>query len=176
MEDDIWESLKDYGKLYQFDTIPWGGSLPGKSNFMYGLRGSDHPGMIWLNSLTKEERTEHFDNIQKGVVKSWESADERRKTHAETMKEKWASGKLTADQARKNGNHGMRGKEVHNVKPIEYKGVTYYGWRELHEATNVTKHLYKKYYLKGIDPETRIGTNGPAAAGSLTICEKEGSV
>ena len=44
---------------------------------------------------------------------------------------------------------------------VENKGKTYYGWRELQEGTGVTKHLYKKYYLNGIDPETRIGANGP---------------
>lgn len=44
---------------------------------------------------------------------------------------------------------------------IEYKGKTYYGWRELQENTGVSKHLYKKYYINGMDPEERIGKNGP---------------
>jgi hypothetical protein len=61
----------------------------------------------------------------------------------------------------------MKGKEVHNVLELEYKGVVYYGWRELKEATGVTKHLYNKYYLNGVDPESRIGANGPAAEGSV---------
>jgi len=39
--------------------------------------------------------------------------------------------------------------------------VIYYGWRDLLEKTKVTKHLYKKYYMKGIDPEFRIGCDGP---------------
>lgn len=51
-------------------------------------------------------------------------------------------------------------KEKHAIK-IEYYGVTYTGWRELHEATGVSKHLYKKYYMKGINPNGRIGKNGP---------------
>lgn len=29
------------------------------------------------------------------------------------------------------------------------------------EKTKVSKHLYNKYYLNGIDPEFRIGTDGP---------------
>lgn len=60
-----------------------------------------------------------------------------------------------------NGRHGMKGKEIHNTLELEYKGEIYYGYRELKEATGVTKHLYRKYYLKGIDPEFRIDTNGP---------------
>jgi hypothetical protein len=77
------------------------------------------------------------------------------------MKERWKSGKITKETARKNGQHGMKGKDAHNSIAIEYKGVLYYGWRELQENTKVTKHLYKKYYLKGIDPEPRIGSDGP---------------
>lgn len=45
---------------------------------------------------------------------------------------------------------------------LENNGKIYYGWRELQETTGVTKHLYNKYYLNGIDPEKRIGANGPA--------------
>jgi len=77
------------------------------------------------------------------------------------MKERWKSGKLTPEIVRKNGQHGLKGKDIHNTIDIEYKGVIYYGWRELKEKTKVTKHLYNKYYLNGIDPESRIGSNGP---------------
>lgn len=44
---------------------------------------------------------------------------------------------------------------------IEYNGNIYYGWPELEKRTGVTKHLYKKYYLNGIDPLLRKGTVGP---------------
>ena len=60
-----------------------------------------------------------------------------------------------------NGHHGLTGKDIHNTLDIEYKGVIYYGYRELKESTGVSKHLYNKYYLKGLDPEQRIGKNGP---------------
>jgi len=161
MDDDIWESLRQLcvENKDSFETIPWGASMKGKANFMYGLRGENHPASAWLKN---EATPEYFERRNQSVKRSWMNADERRKTHSETMKEKWASGKINAETARKNGNHGLKGKDVHNVQEIEYKGVIYYGWRELHEATNVTKHLYKKYYVNGIDPETRIGANGPA--------------
>jgi hypothetical protein len=161
MEDDVWESLKQFCRENkdQFETIPWGSSMRGEGNFMYGLRGENHPASAWLKNEATED---YFKRRNDGVKRSWMNAKERRKSHSETMKEKWASGKIDASIARKNGNHGLKGKEVHNTLEIEYKGETYYGWRELQEGTGVTKHLYNKYYLNGIDPETRIGANGPA--------------
>lgn len=160
MNDDIFESLKSF--VCEVEPIPWGGGFPGKGNHMYGLCGDNHPAFIWLKSLSESDRQQHFSRIADGVKRSWETDMERKKSHSQTMKEKWASGKLNADIARINGNHGHLGKEVHNSKVINYKGKIYYGWRELHEGTGVTKHLYNKYYLKGIDPESRIGANGPA--------------
>jgi hypothetical protein len=160
MDDDVFESLKNF--ICETEPIPWGGGLPGNANHMYGLRGDNHPALIWLNSLSDSDREQHFSRIRQGIKRNWDFDMERKKSHSESMKEKWVSGKLNADTARKNGNHGLKGKEVHNTLVIEYKGKTYYGWRELHEGTGVTKHLYNKYYLTGIDPESRIGTNGPA--------------
>lgn len=63
-----------------------------------------------------------------------------------------------------NGKHGMFGKLNPRALLIEYKGVEYYSWRELKEATGVTKFLYKRYYLTGFDPTSRIGKDGPVAA------------
>lgn len=45
---------------------------------------------------------------------------------------------------------------------IEYLGKIYRGWQNLFDETGVTKHLYKKYYLNGIDPLLRKGASGPA--------------
>jgi hypothetical protein len=158
MNDDIFESLKTFVPDIDILPIPWGGGMPGKANHMYGMRGDLSPARYWLRDVAPPE---YFERRNKSVKESWVSADERRKTHSETMKEKWASGKLTADSARKNGNHGLSGKDIHNTKHIEYKGKIYYGWRQLNEDTGVTKHLYNKYYVNGIDPEPRIGMDGP---------------
>tara|TARA_B100000508_G_scaffold136063_1_gene128539 strand:+ start:1192 stop:1902 length:711 start_codon:yes stop_codon:yes gene_type:complete len=46
-----------------------------------------------------------------------------------------------------------------NTKKYEYKGKIYFGADALKEETGVTRHLYGKYYLKGIDPEPYIGNN-----------------
>lgn len=151
------ESLKTFE--CEVEPIPWGGGLPGPANHMYGLRGRNHPASDWLRN---EATPEYFDKRNKSVERSWMNAEERRKQHSEKMKERWSTGKITAEQARKNGTHGLKGKQIHNTIELEYKGKMYYGWRELQEATGVTKHLYKKYYLTGMDPESRIGKDGPA--------------
>lgn len=97
--------------------------------------------------------------------KQWKDNPERRKFHSDKMKAMWVANYDTlAEKARKNGKHGMIGKLSPRALLLEYKGVEYYGWRELKESTGVTKNLYRKYYLNGIDPEPRIGKDGPAAA------------
>lgn len=108
------------------------------------------------------------------VYKSWEENCERRKKQSEYMKKKWTDGKITAEQSRINGHHGLKGKDIHNTLSIEYKGDVYYGWQELKEKTGVSKHLYKKYYMKGMDPEFRINTNGPNPKNSTTTNLKGG--
>ena len=154
---EVFETLKTF--LCETETIPWGGGLPGKANHMYGLKGKEHPASDWLKNVATEE---YFEKRNKAVLESWMNDKQRRKQHSNKMKERWATGKITAEQARINGNHGHTGKNVHNTLELEYKGKTYYGWRELYEGTKVTKHLYKKYYLNGLDPEPRIGADGPA--------------
>lgn len=130
----------------------------GANNPMFGLKGPLHPASSWHKNVATKE---YYDNKRKKVSESWVNQEERRKQHSEKMKERWKVGKITPETSRKNGQHGLKGKDIHNSLDIEYKGVLYYGWRELKEKTNVTKHLYKKYYMNGIDPESRIGSDGP---------------
>jgi hypothetical protein len=108
------------------------------------------------------------ENVRRGVLMNqWGTDDvrrssDRRKAHSIKMKETWENNReLMTENARQNGRHGLSGKDIHNTLDIEYKGVVYYGYRELKEVTGVSKHLYNKYYLKGIDPEPRIGKDGP---------------
>lgn len=158
--EDIFESLKNFKFVFKPDEttkIFWG-SFIGNKNSMYGLKGENHPSHHWHKN---EASQDYYENKRISVLESWMNDDERRKQHSVKMKERWLSGKITAETARKNGQHGLKGKDIHNTLEIEYKGVIYYGWRDLQEKTNVTKHLYKKYYLNGKDPEFRIGCNGP---------------
>lgn len=45
------------------------------------------------------------------------------------------------------------------LKQIEYNGVVYTGYDDLLEKTGVSRHLYLKYYSKGVDPEMYIGNH-----------------
>jgi hypothetical protein len=47
------------------------------------------------------------------------------------------------------------------ILELEYNGKIYLGWKDLEKETGVSKTLYKKYYLNGIDPLIRKGKNGP---------------
>lgn len=114
-----------------------------------------------LRSSTHYKEPRWRQTISDRVSLDWDQNEERRKKTSERLKETWRQGKLTAEQSRKNGHHNQFGKLNHNARVIEYKGQRYYGWRELQEATGVTKALYRKYYLNGLDPEPRIGTDGP---------------
>jgi hypothetical protein len=177
MEEDIFASLcnmkwdfeefkKNSKQNYTFVTY-------GADNPMFGLKGENHPSHLWHK---KEATKEYYEQKRKSVLESWMNDDERRKQHSKKMKERWQSGKITPETARKNGQHGLKGKQIHNTLDIEYKGVLYYGWRELQDKTKVTKHLYKKYYLNGINPEPRIGCNGPNTNINMNKIEKEVSV
>ena len=167
MEWNFEEIKRNSKKHYTFITY-------GKDNPMYGLKGENHPSHHWHKIKATKE---YYDNKRKSVLNSWNNNMERKNKHSESMKNKWLSGKITPETARKNGQHGLKGKEIHNTIAIEYKGVIYYGWRELKECTGVSKSLYKKYYEKGINPESRIGANGPKPK-SLTMnnLKKEVSV
>jgi hypothetical protein len=162
MEEDIFTSLRSME--WNFEEIK-NNSIQGitfvtygADNPMFGLKGENHPSHWWHKNQATQQ---YYDKKRKSVLESWMNDDERRKQHSKKMKERWSSGKITPEMSRKNGNHGLKGKDVHNSIAIEYKGVIYYGWRELKEQTKVSKHLYTKYYLNGIDPESRIDSNGP---------------
>ncbi len=101
---------------------------------------------------------------RESATKQWQNNSKRKKAASNKMKKYWEKNyDAMAEKARKNGKHGMIGKLSPRALLIEYNGVNYYGWRELREATGITKTLYKKYYLNGIDPTPRIGKDGPAA-------------
>lgn len=119
----------------------------------------------WSNFIKENHPSKTTDYwslmVSESIKKSWENNFDRKKLHSEKMKKNWKEGKITKEQSIINGNHGLKGKEIHNTIELEYKNKIYYGWRELKEYTGVTKTLYKKYYMNGLDPELRIGKNGP---------------
>jgi len=95
-------------------------------------------------------------------LQSWASDEERRKNTSDRMKQNWVDNKeKLLNHNRKNSIKGILAYREKNKNKIEYKGNYYYSWPHLQKETNITKHLYKKYYINGIDPEFRIGTDGP---------------
>jgi hypothetical protein len=117
-----------------------------------------------MNHMSKTNPEKWKAVTKSSAEKQWKFAKERKKQFSSRMRKTWEDNYETmAANARKNGKHGMFGKLSPHALLLEYKGVQYYGWRELKESTGVSKALYKKYYLNGIDPEPRIGKDGPAA-------------
>lgn len=89
---------------------------------------------------------------------------ERNKTlHSISMKNKWKNPSekmlesLNKLIALKPSKENIEKLKKARLTDIEYKGKMYKGWYSLLQQTGVSKHLYKKYYLKGFDPEVNIG-------------------
>lgn len=115
--------------------------------------------------MSKTDPESWIDVCKNSARKQWENNPKRKQKASLKLKEVWKENyQIMVENARKNGKHGMFGKLSPRALLLEYKGVEYYGWRELKEATGVTKDLYKKYYLNGIDPTPRIGKDGPASS------------
>lgn len=134
------------------------------SSHEYELTRKIHIRNLKENHPSKDMEWRHA--VTKRVLQDWNNNETRRKNMIVTMK-KWRDDnpERALEISRNNGKHGLFGKDSAVVIPIEYEGVTYYGWRELKENTGVSKHLYKKYYLKGLPFHHRIGANGPVAKG-----------
>ena len=63
-------------------------------------------------------------------------------------------------KGRKRGAHSKLTKERMSKSrstPVEYKGVLYKNLCVLVKETGISKHLYKRYYLNGVDPEPYVG-------------------
>jgi hypothetical protein len=105
-------------------------------------------------------------NLSNAVRGHWEDAVERREKTRERLKQ--TINKLKTqdydsymeEQRRRSKIGGLKSKEA-NAKRLEYNGKTYLGWKDLLDETGVSKHLYKKFYLNGIDPSFRVGKDGP---------------
>lgn len=104
----------------------------------------------------------YIKKLSKSIKSSWEDSDERRHETSNTIKKYYQDNKEKIDSRLRGMSKYAAMKSAKVVsKRIEYKGKVYIGWRQLRDETGVSKHLYNKYYLNGIDPEFRINTNGP---------------
>lgn len=133
----------------------------------YGSREYEIARKIHIKNLRKNHPAKQDwcrEAQRQKALKDWDGNNERRLSTSSKMTENWS---IRRDQwmqiALANLPDPMRGKDNGVSIELEFYGKTYYGYRELMEATGVSKHLYKKYYLNGIDPRDRVGKNGPAA-------------
>jgi len=126
----------------------------------------------WSTFLTETfhpERNQDEDyrhRLSVAVQKSWESDDQRKTILSKRMKDfhdKQKSEDLESymkKQKERSKAGNIKAKEKLSKK-IVFEGKDFLGWGELEQQTGISKHLYKKYYEKGIDPSFRIGKDGP---------------
>jgi hypothetical protein len=111
------------------------------------------------------EKTKKYWDSEEGQLKKQRLIERNKTEHSISMKEKWKNPTIEMLQNLekwKNSKMTEQGKQKIKMaltKEIEYKEKIYFGWNDLLEKTGVTKHLYKKYYLNGYDPEVNIGNN-----------------
>lgn len=130
------------------------------SSYQYELTRKKHIKNMLQNHPSKKQTWR--DSVSEAVFKTWENNEKRKSETSRKLKERWETDDGTFKKiAIANLPNPMIGKDNPVAKEIEYYGKIYYGWRELHEATGVSKHLYNKYYKKGINPSFRIGSDGP---------------
>lgn len=124
----------------------------------------------WSTFISKnhpsKSNPEWAKNLSHLVTQHWEDAVERREQTSKRFKqtiERWKQKDLEGyyeEQHRRSKIGAQKSKEV-TSKRLEYNGKEYLGWKELLEKTGVSKHLYKKFYVNGIDPSFRVGKDGP---------------
>ena len=135
----------------------------GWEGFSGSVAGPNHPSRLWHQNRPAE----WVENCREGTLKEWqgERGETRRKTHSDKLKETWKNNREhMVSHCRKVATKGGIASREKNGTRIEYYGKTYIGWKTFMKETGVSKHLYKRYYLNGVNPEYRIGMNGPEAA------------
>jgi hypothetical protein len=96
------------------------------------------------------------------VTASWENNDERRKKTSDIMKKYWRDNREELkERNRKIAKLGAAASRLVRGTKVEYNGKEYITWGDLYNETGISKHLYKKFYSKGIDPSFRVGKDGP---------------
>jgi hypothetical protein len=89
--------------------------------------------------------TEWLENLSTAAKESY--TPELREIRSTQMKDRWANDDGTLrEAARRNArDNKCFGKDNPKTKAIEYNGTIYYGWRELYEATGISKYKYLKW-------------------------------
>ncbi len=113
--------------------------------------------------LKMSNSLKNYYQTEEGIEKRKRLIERNKTSHSITMKEKWKHPSekmlqcLTRLIAHKPSIENIEKLKKSRLIDIEYKGKIYKGWYNLLKEKGVSKHLYKKYYLNGFEPEVNIG-------------------
>lgn len=131
------------------------------SSLEYSVARKKHSDNM-TNSHPWKTNNEVIDKLSKTIKSHWNNNPNRKIDVSRKFQLNWDTNyEFMKNIVVNNLPSPMIGKDNPATIEIEYYGQIYYGWRELKESTSISKHLYKKYYLNGLDPICRIGSNGP---------------
>lgn len=119
----------------------------------------------FLKEYHPSKNPEWRKRVSERVLENWRGNTNRRKqigkVFDQTSKQRIRD---NPEQHRILSLKGAQAAKLVRANRLEYKGRVYLGYLDLQNATGVSKHLYKKYYLNGFDPEDRIGKDGPPSS------------
>lgn len=101
-----------------------------------------------------------------GIKKRKKISEKNSEIKSKEMKERWLDENfrnymIKKIKGLKKTNETREKISISKSTKLEYKGVVYVGYKDLELKTGITKHLYKKYYLNGYDPEININNKHP---------------
>ena len=105
------------------------------------------------HSVAMKIKTKEYWDSSAGMEKRKRLSERNRQVKSEQIKQAWKDGLYDnriqnfkkSEETKKKMSEGSK-------KTHEYCGRYYRGWDELLKETGVSKHLYNKYYTKGINP------------------------
>lgn len=126
----------------------------------YSWHRKRHSKFLSAHHWTKTEQGRK--RMSERLLKDWEeNYDARRKRTRETYA-KWRNENLekSNEHLKRIAPAGARAAAAVVTKKIEYNGKTYLGWKGLKDETGISKHLYNRFYIHGIDPAFRVNKDG----------------
>ena len=106
------------------------------------------------HSAAMKIKTKEYWDSPAGIEKKKRLSERNRQVKSEQLKQAWKDGKMVLPPNRKDNKSEEHKRKIGegNKKTHEYCGEYYHGWDKLLKETGVSKHLYNKYYTKGINP------------------------
>ena len=132
--------------------------------------------LIWINNLKANHHSKRIEGwsekLSLQTKKSWQGDIERKIKTSNRLKElhekrKSENSELYYNDQKNRATNASKKRKEKYCKKLEYKGSIYIGYSELLRQTKITKDLYNKYYLNGIDPELRLNSDGSVSIDTL---------